>query len=47
MVLNLKGMAMSIFLGIHIYDSAEITADLGRIFAFVNRPVIVPYHCFT
>lgn len=43
MALNLKRMVYAIFFYLRVYFSAGITVDFDRIFAFVNRFLIVPY----
>ena len=46
MALNLKRMVNAIFFCLPIYYSAGTAAGFGRIFAFVNRSLIVPYLIF-
>lgn len=43
MALNLKRMVKAIFFYLQIFYSVETTVDFSRIFAFVNRSLIVPY----
>ena len=45
MALNLKRMVNAIFRYLQIYCSAGTTVGSSRIFAFVNRSVIVHYLC--
>ena len=45
MALNLKRMVNAIFRYLQIYCSAGTTVGFSRIFAFVNRSVIVHYRC--
>ena len=47
MALNLKRMVNAIFRYFQIYCSAGTTVGFSRIFAFVNRSLILPYHTYS
>ena len=47
MALNLKRMVNAIFRYPQIYCSAGTTVGFSRIFAFVNRSLILPYHTYS